>query len=393
MNIPSYRVSTSQSQAVVPHKENIIKMKLRSNSHYLSILCSTFLIIATFSCNTKSQSNKENQVEAKNHTQPIESTIDTGRLKYTTGVRSILEDSKGNIWFGSGNEGVCLVHNGEFQYFTTENGLSNNQVRSIYEDKKGIIWFECGIGLSIYDGQKMTVYKERNYDSTTQWKISDSDLWFKGDESAGYNKLEGNPGVYQYDGQKLSYRTLPVKTKVGEENHYSISTPFVRSKDGAIWFGTYGALIGYNDSDFEIINDGYLGLNDETGHLHIRSIMEDGKGNLWIGNNGIGVLKYDGKKVVNFTEEQKLKKDSKGNSLDRVFSIGEDASGNIWFGTVEFGAWRFDGNSVKNFTTADGLESKFIWTIYKSKHGELWLGGADPSGVYRFNGHSFDRKY
>jgi ligand-binding sensor domain-containing protein len=133
-----------------------------------------------------------------------------------------------------------------------------------------------------------------------------------------------------------------------------------------------------------------LGLNDETGHLHIHSMMEDGKGNLWIGNNGMGVLKYGGKKVVNFTEEQKLNKDSKGNSLDRVFSIGEDASGNIWFGTVEFGAWRYDGNSVKNFTIADGLESKFIWTIYKSKHGDLWLGGADPSGVYRFNGYSFD---
>jgi hypothetical protein len=35
--------------------------------------------------------------------------------------------------------------------------------------------------------------------------------------------------------------------------------------------------------------------------LHIRSIMEDSK-NLWIGNNGIGILKYDGKKIINFTE-------------------------------------------------------------------------------------------
>jgi ligand-binding sensor domain-containing protein len=68
------------------------------------------------------------------------------RLKYTTGVRSILEDSKGNIWFGSYNEGACLLHNGELQYFTTENGLSDNQVRSVYEDKNGIIWFECGEG-------------------------------------------------------------------------------------------------------------------------------------------------------------------------------------------------------------------------------------------------------
>ena len=349
-----------------------------------------FVFCTSCGAQNQSQSNKENQL--------VQNQTDTNLLKYTTGVRSILEDSKGNIWFGSYNEGVCLLHKGELQYFTTENGLSNNQVRSIYEDKNGIIWFECGQGLSNYDGQKTTVYKERNYDSINEWKLTDNDLWFKGDETAGYNRLEGNPGVYQYDGKKLSYRTLPVKTKLGQENHYSISTPFVRSKNGALWLGTYGALIGYNGSDFKIINDASLGLNDETGHLHIRSMMEDRKGNLWIGNNGIGVFKYDGKEIINFTEQQKLKKeDTKGNSLERVFSIGEDDSGNIWFGTAESGVWRYDasadaGNSVKNFTKKDGLNGDLIWIIYKSKTGELWFGGG-PNGVYRFNGNSFERKY
>ncbi|MDA6068999.1 hypothetical protein NJT12_05125 [Flavobacterium sp. AC] len=240
----------------------------------------------------------------------------------------------------------------------------------------------------------MTIFKEKDYNSKNKWKLNDSDLWFKGNEIESYNKQEGNPGVYQYDGKKLSYRALPVKTKSGQENHYSISTTFVKSKNGMLWFGTFGAVIGYNGSNFKIINDASLGLNDETGHLHIRSIMEDSKGNLWIGNNGIGVLKYEGIKAINFTEQQKLKKeDSKGNSLERVFSIGEDKLGNIWFGTLESGVWRYDGKSVKNYTKKDGVKSKHIWTIYKTKQGELWFGGASPSGVYRFNGISFERKY
>ena len=371
-------------------------MKVKSDRQNTFILCCTFLIAVTISCINQSESNKENQiVQAKNNTQPIESGTDALRLKYTTGVRSILEDSKGNTWFGSYNEGVCLLRNGELQYFTTENGLSDNQVRNIYEDKNGIIWFECGVGLSTYDGQKIITYKERNYDSINKWKLTGSDLWFKSDPTVGFNKLEKYPGVYQYDGQKLSYRKFPIILKTGEhENKYSISTDFVKGKNGTLWFGTYGAVIGYNGSDFKIIDNDYVGLNTETSSLHVRSIMEDGKGNLWIGNNGIGVLKYDGKKVIDFTAQQKLKKeDTKGNSLDRIFSIGEDTSGNIWFGTVEFGAWRYDGNSVKNFTTADGLESKHIWLIYKSNQGELWFGGANPSGVYRFNGSSFERKY
>ena len=349
-------------------------MKLKPNNQFLLRLYCISLIFVVISCN-QSQSHQL-------------------RLKYTSGIHSVLEDSKGNIWFGSYNEGLGLLHDGKLQYFTTENGLSHNQVRNIYEDKNGIIWFECGKGLSTYNGKKLTLYTERDYNSKNEWKLNDGDLWFKGNEIEAYNKLEGNPGVYQYDGKKLSYRALPVHTKPGHENHYSISTNFVQSKNGTVWFGSYGAVIGYNGSDFKVINDSLLGLNDKTGHFHARSIMEDSKGNLWIANNGIGVLKYDGKKIINFTEQQKLKqKDTNGNSLDKVFSIGEDQLGNIWFGTAGSGIWRYDGKSVKNFSIEDGVTSKHIWTIYKSKKGELWFEGANPSGVYRFNGTSFERKY
>jgi ligand-binding sensor domain-containing protein len=371
-------------------------MKLKLDSKNIFILCCTILIVVTISCSNQSQSNNGNKaVQAKNNIQSVESGTDTIRLKYTTGVRSILEDSKGNIWFGSDKEGVCLLHNGKFQYFTTQNGLSNNQVRNIYEDKNGQIWFECGNGLSIYDGQKISIYKNRNYDSTTQWKLGDKDIWFKGDESVGYNKLEKNPGVYQYDGKKLSYRTIPfpVTTKSEDERRfgYSISTPFLKGKNGTIWFGAYKALIGFNGSDFKIITDEYLGLNGENSSLHIRGFLEDSKGNLWIANNGMGLLVYNGKKAIDFTAKQKLtKEDTKGNSLDRAYSIGEDAEGNIWIGTVESGVWRYDGNAVTNFTEKDGLKGTFISTIYKSKQGELWFGG---NGVYRFNGKSFERIY
>jgi ligand-binding sensor domain-containing protein len=361
-------------------------MKVNLNNKYISILYWTFLIAVTNSCSSQSQPNKENQI--------VQTKTDSKLLKFTTGVRAFLEDSKGNIWFGSDKEGVCLLHNGKFQYFTTENGLSHNQVRNIYEDKNGVIWFECGEGLSVYDGQKISIYQDRNYDSTTQWKLGDKDIWFKGDEIAkGYNNLEKNPGVYQYDGNKLSYRTFPVTSKSDDVHRfsYAISTAFLKGKNGTIWFGAYKALIGFNGSDFKIITDEYLGLNGENGSLHIRGFLEDRKGNLWIANNGKGILVYDGKEAINFTAKQKLtKEDTKGNSLDRAYSIGEDAEGNIWIGTVESGVWRYDGNSVTNFTEKDGLEGTFISTIYKSKKGELWFGG---NGVYRFNGKSFERIY
>jgi len=353
------------------------------------ICCSSLLMVITLSCN--SQSNKK--------TESIHTKIDTTKLHYKTGVRSILEDSKGNIWFGSYNEGVCLLQKGKLHYFTTQNGLSDNQVRTIYEDKNGIIWFECGIGLSIYDHEKMTVYQERNYDTTKPLQLSDDDLWFKSDASMGNNKLEKKSGVYQYDGKELFYHTFSIKNKSNQEIPWAKSTDFVRSKNGVLWFGAYSELIGHDGKQLITYNNESVGLNGTTENLHIRALLEDSKGNLWIGNNcgggksGIGVLIYDGKNFIPFTKQHKVRtEDTKGNSLDKVFSISEDSLGNIWFGTNESGVWRYDGHTLKNFTQEDGLDSGIIWVIYKTKSGDLWFGGG-PNGVYRFTGKSFERVY
>ena len=79
-----------------------------------------------------------------------------------------------------------------------------------------------------------------------------------------------------------------------------------------VWFGTYGAVIGYEGASlptgqarFTIIDNKSLGLNEETGYLHVRSIYEDSKGDLWIGNNGIGVLRYDGDTTINFSASRR----------------------------------------------------------------------------------------
>lgn len=133
--------------------------------------------------------------------------------------------------------------------------------------------------------------------------------------------------------------------------------------------------------------------------MHVRSIFEDSKGNLWIGNNGIGVLLHDGDSTINFSEAQDVMSPlslrtggyrSPAGSLEHVFAIGEDSDGNIWFGDRDTGAWRYDGQSLKNYTVEDGLTSTHIWQIYHSKKGELWLAMGDGN-VLKFNGKSFDR--
>lgn len=360
----------------------------------LSFSC---LIIITSACLPQEGGNLP-VVDQSRVEPPIDSSL---LLKFNTGVRAILEDSRGNFWFGSHQEGVCLYDGDSLTYFTVEDGLSNNQVRSIYEDTDGLIWFECGRGLSHYDGKSISTPVVKNYLLPSLWHSEPGDLWFKGDEINGYNTLEKQAGVYRYTGNGLDYHVFPIESKPNEAFAYSVSTPFVSGQNGRLWFGTYSAVVGYDGADFTIIDNQSLGFDETTGFLHVRSLFEDSKGNLWIGNNGIGVLRSEEDGFINFSKQQSLISinslrtggyQSPAGSLEHVFAIGEDAKGIMWFGDRDTGAWRYDGETMRNYTVQDGLTTHHIWQIYRDKKGELWFAMGDGS-VCKFNGTSFERVF
>ena len=147
-----------------------------------------FFIALIISCSNQTNSNQITKtIQHSDKNKDIESKIDTSfLLKFTTGVRSVLEDSKGNIWFGSHQEGVCLFDGKKLTYFTVKDGLSNNQIRSIYEDSNRTIWFEGGEGISSFDGKRIITHHIKNYIFKNDWQTGKNDLWFKGDEGIGY---------------------------------------------------------------------------------------------------------------------------------------------------------------------------------------------------------------
>ncbi|SNY49530.1 Two component regulator propeller [Arsukibacterium tuosuense] len=318
------------------------------------------------------------------------------QLRFSTVISSIFEDSKGRFWFGSQQEGVALFDGSAFTYYTVSDGLSGNQIRTIQEDQAGVMWFGTGNGVTSFDGNKFKIRTGRAqqglaFTSGNTWQSNAGDLWFPGDNARG--KGVDGQGVFRYDGRSLSYLTFPLPPGVDEQNPYLV-TSIAKGQNNKVWFGTYPAVFGYDGQSFTIINNKSVGAGSAGEPMYVRSVFEDSRGRLWIGNNGLGVLLYDGQAVSNFTEQHGLSIRERGptGSLGRVFSIAEDSAGNIWFGTSDNGAWRFDGESLTNFTMADGLTSHMVWSIYRDRRGALWFGMGDGS-VMRFNGESFDRVY
>lgn len=135
--------------------------------------------------------------------------------------------------------------------------------------------------------------------------------------------------------------------------------------------------------------------------LHIRSVLADSKGRIWIGNNGIGVLLLEGNSVINFSEKHHLihpastkrGAPSQPGTLEHVFAMEEDAEGHIWFGDRDAGIWKYDGKTLTNYPIIDKLSQPImIWTIYKDNKNNLLFGMADGS-ILKFNGKAFEKQF
>src|SRR5579863_667023 len=164
---------------------------------------------------------------------------------------SVLEDRKGNFWFGSIGSGVYEYDGKSFKNLTTRDGLAGNGVTYIYEDKTGNIWFGGGGGASRYDGKSF-----RNY-----------------------------------------------KMKEGPPNNDNDVNVIIEDKTEKFWFGTRGNVYIYDAR----LPDGQkkaftVFTHDGKPFTNVRSIMEDKKGNIWLGGND-GLWRYSGSTFTNYTQK------------------------------------------------------------------------------------------
>lgn len=122
-------------------------------------------------------------------------------------------------------------------------------------------------------------------------------------------------------------------------------------------------------------------LQEEENHLSpfIRRIFEDSKGNLWLGTNGDGVMRFNGKSLDYFSVEN-------GFGGIAVRRIVEDKEANLWFATNS-GLTKYDGIYFTNYTEKDGLLDNDLWSLTIDNKGILWIGGLQ--GVCTYDGVKF----
>ena len=196
-------------------------------------------------------------------------TVDSCRKKYFLFL--------GILFLSIYSSGTQVVNNLNFDFFSQENGLSNNQIHCIHQDSKGWMWFGTSQGICRFDGYKFTVFKNNPEDSTS---------------------LKGN-----------LVRTI------------------FEDRKGQLWIGTeYGGLNQFNREKENFHHYFYSGSQPFLNNSSVTAIQEDSTGNLWVGTS-THLNKIDGENKLTEIEPVNLKGFS-----EYIRVIRPDQSGKIWLG-------------------------------------------------------------
>lgn len=329
---------------------------------------------------------------------------DLGKHHSISGIQSIYEDSKSNLWictFGSGLIKLAPSSPGksfEVTSFSTLNGFTTNNVKTVYEDREGCIWSgNYGTGLTQITEKSFSMYSfdKRLYGTeiysiyirnNNRWLGTEKGL-LKLNHSTGeilkfYSTKQGLPadkitalfsnqdneiwigtennGLYRLATDKE--KILPIKPVSGILEN---SITAIAGHDKQLWIGTKKGVFNLSLDSGKI--RWYTMENGELPHNCVEHLYIDSKGKVWVSTlNNILVFIKDGK-----AGKETLTAEKGISSLESI--TGENDS-TIWIGSNGNGVFRIKPGSVINLTTKEDLFSDYCYSLVVDDNKNIWIG-------------------
>lgn len=164
----------------------------------------------------------------------------------------------------------------------------------------------------------------------------------------------------------LYYTSL--NSKIPSDYTYPIAVDSSNVK----WIGTEGqGLIRFDGKNWSVFNT----TNSSLSSNMVKCLFVDKTNRLWIGLDG-GLFTFNGKTFVDYSSQLKNK---------FVTSIVEDKNGAIWIGSFG-GLLKFDGNSWQSFSRNNsGLHNDLIYSLTVDKQNRIWAS-TNGDGIAVYNG-------
>jgi signal transduction histidine kinase len=240
-------------------------------------------------------------------------------------IACLCGNREGGIWFGTEEDGLHFVQERLIRVFTTEDGLSGNDVRSVCRTPDGDLWISTAGGLSRWRSGELTTH------GVDKLRAVASDLqghpWF-GAAASGPTALQRDRA-----GRGKEARFISLDLEWQDPNTLRFAS------DGKLWI---------------VCERGVTWLKPD------RLVMRDDR---WIPDPQATEPVYG--------------RFSVGKELPPAFPLGliEDRDGSIWVGSLRNGLMHISDGRADVFTMKEGLPSNHCVPVYKEDSGTLWMVG------------------
>jgi signal transduction histidine kinase/ligand-binding sensor domain-containing protein len=279
-----------------------------------------------------------------------------------------------------------LTANLIFRNLSITDGLASNTVLSITQDSKGRMWIGTAHGLSLFDGSSFTIYKHTESDTNS---IIDNYISAITEAPDGNLWIGCGGGLSIYNPEKDHFINLNTLLKSGDEIRLLV-TCIVFENDEFVWIGTSEGLFRLNFSTKELTYFDNSWLKNT-----ITQIYFDRNRNIWIGTQSEGVVFYN-RQNNQFSKFKNEKPQEHVRSVNTARSIIEDSRGNIWVGsdlglelytpeTKSYRTYYYDPNNPK------GPLQNMVRTIFEDNQKRLWVGFKNGLTIFDRDQNEFIR--
>lgn len=252
------------------------------------ILLLSFLMIAT-SCRGQEKTNTLKEPLAFNtlptvikKTKAAALAPDFDTTLVSQYIRSIFQDSKGNLWFGTIGEGVVRYDKKTFTYFSNADGFMTNSVFAINEDKNGNIWFaSADKGVFRYDGKTIVNFNEKE-------GLGENYAGGIAQDPVGNMWFTMKNGICKFDGKTFTEYTP--KDGLGGTEFWRI----LIEQSGIVWITARGSTTRFDPSVPQADPNAFSVFTSTDGFTCcVQSMFQDKSGTMWWGT-GQGLYRFSG---------------------------------------------------------------------------------------------------
>jgi ligand-binding sensor domain-containing protein/DNA-binding response OmpR family regulator/two-component sensor histidine kinase len=293
-------------------------------------------------------------------------------------VKNIIEDNKGNIFFGTWANGLIRFEKGSREFYQYKKFNKRNSAYSLHFDKIGRLWIGTwGYGIVRLDNPYNTKNpKEHQY----PFKTNNFDTFYKIIEDPITNTMWAcsREGISILNSKDVN-GTWKNYTSAGT-NNLNFSNDIATNGNGNIWISTlnYGIIeVNTNPSLFNIWN-----IDTKSYKFSINaicSIYTQNGNDFWLGLNPYGLALYNrttGKTIYsnNIPGLKDIPTEVMGTKIP---SIIKRSNGEMWFASSSYGIMvkKTDGKAyIINYQKHKYIADNYVCTLFESKDKTMWIG-------------------